>query len=310
MSSGVYTSIDELIRLRNQARSIDLSARRQRLSNQHGGFISPFRGRGMEFDEVRAYQPGDDIRNMDWRVLARTGQPHTKLFREERERPVYIMVDQSARMAFGTRVAFKSVIAARIAAILAWAGHNAGDRIGSLVFNDTARRDLRPMRGKHGVLALLNALCEIQKLPARSRPGSQPPWIDAATRLTRLVHPGSLVIMISDFFGINREGVRFLAQMRQHNDIMMVALNDPLEEQLPPPDRYPFSNGTAVITLDTGDEDIRQRYQRYHANQRLRIENVCKRYRICLVKVATHDALTPALMNGLRQHHQAAGSNR
>ena len=117
-----------------------------------GGYVSPYRGRGMEFEEVRAYQPGDDIRNMDWRVTARTGRPHTKLFREERERPVLFLVDLGPSMAFGTRVAFKSVVAARAAALLAWAARDNGDRIGGIVFAGKRHRELRPAARERGML--------------------------------------------------------------------------------------------------------------------------------------------------------------
>ena len=128
--SGVRIGIRELIALREQAARLDLSPRGRVLATRIGGHLSRFRGRGMEFDESRVYQPGDDPRNMDWRVTARVGIPHVKLFREERERPVWLLVDQGAAMRFGTRVAFKSVIAAQAAALLGWAAVDRADRAG------------------------------------------------------------------------------------------------------------------------------------------------------------------------------------
>ena len=121
-------------------------------SQQSGGFVSRFKGRGMEFDETRLYQPGDDIRSIDWRVTARSGSTPTKLYREERERPVFISVDNRANMHFATRGVFKSVQAAKLAALLAWVAQQKGDRIGGQTFTDTACTEIKPQNGKHGVL--------------------------------------------------------------------------------------------------------------------------------------------------------------
>ena len=134
---GVRLTIDELLALRREAMALDLSSNYRVSSTLAGGYRSKFRGRGMDFDEVRLYQPGDDIRNIDWRVTARTGKPHTKLFREERERPVFLLLDQSKHLFFGSRVAFKSVIAARAASLLIWASITAGSRIGGVLFDDS-----------------------------------------------------------------------------------------------------------------------------------------------------------------------------
>ncbi len=142
---GVILGSEELIRLRSQASLPGLAPQRRVMTTQTGPYASPFKGRGIDFAEVRAYLPGDDIRNIDWRVTARTGQPHTKLFREERERPVLLLVDLGASMRFGTRVAFKSVLAARAAALLGWAAVGHGDRVGGVVFAGQEHQELRPL---------------------------------------------------------------------------------------------------------------------------------------------------------------------
>ena len=127
-------------------------------SQQSGGYVSRFKGRGMEFDEARLYQPGDDIRSIDWLVTARTGKTHTKVFREERERPVFISVDNRPAMHFATRGVFKSVQAAKIAALLAWVAQHKGDRIGGQIYTDSACQEVKPQNGKHAVLRFLNTL--------------------------------------------------------------------------------------------------------------------------------------------------------
>ena len=142
---GIRLTIDELLALRREALALDLSSNYRVSSTLAGGYRSKFRGRGMDFDEVRLYQPGDDIRNIDWRVTARTGKPHTKLFREERERPLFLLLDQSKHLFFGSRVAFKSVIAARAASLLIWASITAGSRIGAVLFDDSGHLEHRPL---------------------------------------------------------------------------------------------------------------------------------------------------------------------
>ena len=155
---GAYTDLRDLIRLRYTAREMtDLTG--NKTSNPLAGLLSSnFRGRGIDFSEVRVYQPGDDVRTIDWRVTARTQVAHTKVFQEEKERPVLILVDQSASMYFGSQVTFKSVLAARTAAIIAWAALERGDRVGGLVFSELGHREVRPRRNKRAVLRLLNEM--------------------------------------------------------------------------------------------------------------------------------------------------------
>ena len=158
-ASPVSVSQAGLIRLSGPARAIALDVLRVN-SLQTGAYVSHFRGRGMEFDESRPYQPGDDPRSIDWRVTARSTTAYTKLFREERERPVLIVVDLRANMHFATRGNFKSVAASRAAALLSWAAHHRGDRLGGLIFGDTSHRELKPRLGRQAALRYVHELAE------------------------------------------------------------------------------------------------------------------------------------------------------
>jgi uncharacterized protein (DUF58 family) len=193
---GITVSLAELIGLREEALRLDIAPRGKILATRSGGHLSRFRGRGMEFDESRLYVPGDDPRNMDWRVTARTGKAHVKRYREERERPVWLLVDLGPSMRFGTRTAFKSVIAARAAALLAWAASEQGDRTGGLIFDETRHFEHRPAPRTRGLLPLLNALSQ-QPLPGED--GGHAEFTTAALQLARLVRPGSLAFLLSDF---------------------------------------------------------------------------------------------------------------
>ncbi|MGR8999333.1 MAG: DUF58 domain-containing protein, partial [Gammaproteobacteria bacterium] len=157
----ISISLKSLIDLAKPAASLNLQHLSIR-SRQSGGYVSRFKGRGMEFDETRLYQPGDDIRSIDWRVTARSGKTHTKMFREERERPVFISVDNRLAMHFATRGVFKSVLAAKLAGLLAWAADYHGDRIGGQLFSEHECREIKPQNGRHAVLRFLNALVKAQ----------------------------------------------------------------------------------------------------------------------------------------------------
>jgi hypothetical protein len=165
----VSVSLKTLIDLAKQATRINLHHAQNR-SQQSGGYVSRFKGRGMEFDETRLYQPGDDIRSIDWRVTARTGKTHTKVFREERERPVFISVDDRLTMQFATRGVFKSVLAAKLAGLLAWAAEYHGDRIGGQIFSELECRELKPQNGRHGEVVLIFIYDPLESsLPTKGR---------------------------------------------------------------------------------------------------------------------------------------------
>ena len=200
----------------------------------------------MEFDEARLYQPGDDVRNIDWRVTARTNKPHSKVFREERERPVLLWVDFRAPMFFGTRQCFKSVLAAKLGAILGWKSLQQGDRLGGLIFSEQHHLELRPGRGKSAVLKLIQQLSTFSH-----RQGSHANAIQdgkrssehALKRLLHVAHPGSLIYLISDFRHLSSQFESTLSRLTRHNELELIHVYDPLEAQLPAAGFYRVTDG-------------------------------------------------------------------
>jgi len=239
----------------------------------------------MEFDESRIYQPGDEIRHMDWRVTARSGQPHVKTFCEERERPVWLWVDQGASMQFGTRGAYKAVRAAEAATLLAWAAVDGGDRVGAMVFADQRHRELLPRSRPPGALRLIETLGRIDRLRSVSGGSRRGPL----ERLVQMVRPGSLVFLLSDFAGYGDAEDGLLSRLAAHNDVVMALIYDPLEAEPPPPGHYPVSDGRQFGMLDSQSRlraaHHRERFQQHW--QQLRDSATRRRMRSFLLSTAT-----------------------
>lgn len=263
-----------------------------------GNYLSSFKGRGMEFDETRLYTPGDDARNLDWRVMARTGKAHTKLFREERERPVFLSVDARAAMFFATRGVFKYVQAARLAALTAWSAQRHGDRIGGQVFTEAGGVELKPEHGRRAVLHLLQKLVEAaptQGLP----PGSG--LDEALARLVQHARPGSLVFVFSDFRGLSSAGEFSLLRLSRHCDVALAFLSDPLESRLPASGRYRFAHGGRELSLDASEAASAAHAERF-AQRRQTVEQLARRRGLRFIPCLTTDDPLQVLRDSQHRH--------
>ncbi|KMT65815.1 DUF58 domain-containing protein [Catenovulum maritimum] len=229
-SNGVTIAKPELVYYRGKTALLNLSPKKGLQAQLAGNYVSTIKGRGMEFDEVRHYQAGDDVRMIDWRVTARTGKTHTKLFREERERPVFVLTDLGESMQFGSQLLYKSVQAAHLAALIGWNVKQRGDRLGGLVFNQNQHMELKPRSRQAGVLQYIHALDALSKPTAEA---AQTNFTDACARIRRLAKPGSMVVIISDFQNLTDAAVKHLSQISQHCELKTYRIYDPLELSLP-----------------------------------------------------------------------------
>lgn len=241
IKQGISVSLKELIQYHLTAKKLSLHLLQKAASPFAGQYSSSLYGRGLDFAETTAYTPGDDIRTMDWRVLARTGKPHTKRYHEEKERTVYFLVDYNASMFFGTRTTFKSVIAARTTAILAWAACHQHDKVGGIVFSGNQQIELRPNVGKRGVLPLLTQLADIKSAPNPIHDSES--FSLALLRLRSVCKPGSLIFILSDFTEFNQTHCVHLTALSRHNKITAYLIRDPLEINPPPMGCYTVSDG-------------------------------------------------------------------
>ena len=254
----VYTDLASLVRLQHEARDFSFLPRQPVHSILSGKHASRLRGRGMDFEEVREYKRGDDVRAIDWKVTARTRKAHTKIYNEERERPVLVVIDASPSLYFGTRNQLKSVAAGQMAGAIAWAATRRGDRIGGFLFAPGRHREIRPAGGRRGAMRMIQGLVDWLE-PGQGNGGESEPLSAALERVRHTVRPGSLVIVISDFFDMDEACNRHLSRLRQHSDVIGCQVLDAAEYQLPQ-GRYPISDGEHAAVLDTGQTDSKNRY--------------------------------------------------
>jgi uncharacterized protein (DUF58 family) len=241
---------------------------------------------------VRAYQPGDDARSIDWRVSARRGRIYSKLFHEERERPVLMLVDLRAPMRFGSRSAFKSVVAARTAACLAWAAAEHGDRIGGLVLSENQAREVRPGRRKARLVSLLESLASATGETVDSGGLGLG---RALARLRRRARAGSCVFVISDFHDFDEEARMHLAHLARTAEVTCIHVYDALEAAAPPPGRYLVSDGERVAALAAGDRVWRERYVARFEHRRSELKEFCRRRGVELMALRTDADVERAL---------------
>jgi len=299
----ILPDLAELVALRGAARGLSLHARRPALARLQGSHRSAQRGRGLEFEEVRLYAAGDDARNIDWRVTARRGRPHTKLFREERERPVWLVADLHDGLYFGSRRQFKSALLLRAAALLAWVAVLGGDRLGAIIAaGDAMPRILPPRSREAGALPVLETLIDSQ--PRAPGLSSAQPLSALMGALRPLLHPGSLVLVLSDFGVLDDATETALAALASHGDCRLLWLADPLEETGLPDGRYQAGLPGRLRWLDGAD--TRPGWQAQWSARRQRLARIVDDLELPLIRLSTADDVVEALSGLLREPAWAA----
>ncbi|MDQ7005278.1 MAG: DUF58 domain-containing protein [Ghiorsea sp.] len=296
--SATAIQLSELIAMQHQAAS--LAVRRKHIkATMSGAHVSRLRGRGMEFDEVRVYQPGDDVGSIDWKVTARKGVTHVKLYREERERPVLLCLDYRSSMFFATQGALKSVVATQAAALLAWHGVAHGDRLGGMIFSGEAHTEIKPMRGKRGVLALFHQ-CTQHPAWQHAPQSVKQPSMDALTRKLRYTSKhGSLIYILSDFRGLSQQTIADLTQLARHNDVVLISVVDKLEQTFPKSGTYPVFDGKQYFHIQATPQ-LRQQWQAYFDTHQAKLDELQTKYGITHITLHTDDAVTETLAQRLR----------
>jgi uncharacterized protein (DUF58 family) len=257
---GVYVDLEDLIALEYRGRKVSFLPRQPVHSLLSGRFASRMRGRGLNFEEIRDYRSGDDVRSIDWKVTARLRKPHIRVFNEERDRQALLVVDQRLSMFFGSRLAMKSVTAAQAAAIGAWRVLGVGDRVGAIVFNDRDLVEVRARRSRATVLEILSTIvAQNHELGVGRGLASAPDMLNIALeRARRTALHDAAVIIISDFDGADEATRKMIGAMTRHNDVVALLVHDPLQSDLPPSASMTVTDGELQIQLHVGSDGVRQ----------------------------------------------------
>jgi len=255
MSDGVYVSTDDLVRLETQARDLNFIQKARSHQPLAGRMNSAMRGRGLTFEELRNYLPGDDIRSIDWRVTARTTRPVVRIYSEEKERPALIVVDQRMNMFFGSRRSMKSVTAAEAAMLCAWRILGSGDRVGGFVLGDTDTEQIKPHRSRNAVIAFADRIAARNAaLKADADASPENGQLDAVLEtVANIAHHDHLVVIISDFDGHTPRTRDLLLRLSSRNDVVCLLVYDPFLLTLPASGDMVVSGGgpQAELTLRT-----------------------------------------------------------
>ncbi|CAB3844789.1 hypothetical protein LMG3410_01459 [Achromobacter aegrifaciens] len=290
-SPEVQVHIKDLMALEPAARGLGFFSRqpvRSILAGQHG---SRLRGRGLDFEELRRYLPGDDLRQLDWRASQRLGKPYVRTYSEERDRPALVVVDQRMGMYFGSVRSFKSVVAARIAALSAWMAYLAGDRVGGLVFSDAGIDNVRPLRSRERIQALFAAIAR------RSQSmGADQPDVDASGRLNEalqgaLAHAphDCLVCLISDFAGADDATLRLLRTLAAHNDVVATLVYDLLALRIPLSGRLVVTQGELQVEVAADRKQVREPLSDFFSGRLHDVAELLRRSRVPLLSIDTAD---------------------
>ncbi|MCB1874928.1 MAG: DUF58 domain-containing protein [Chromatiales bacterium] len=296
---SLHPVLDELLELRHQARALGLRSHHPVNSALAGLYASVFRGQGLDFDEVREYREGDDIRNMDWKITARTNSPHLKIYREERERTVMLCVERSPYMDFGTRGTFKSIQAARAAALLGWSASQHQDRVGGLLFGEgeSGLTHFRPGRGRRSLWRLLRALTE-PRVPSGEEADSVR---NLMGRLAMVTPTGSLIFIIGAFEESFEALEQGLSGLCRSHDVVLIPVDDPADRELPSMGKMIFTAADGrELELDTGSEAGRERFRQQWEERREQLRQLTNRLGIVMIPLETRQDVHRALLDGLR----------
>ncbi len=295
--NSVFVSLSDLLEMEHYAMGFSFLARKQRVKTILGGkHSSKLRGRGLDFEEVRNYVAGDDIRNIDWKVTARTKKTHTKVFSEEKERPVLIVVDQSKSMFFGSKKNTKSVVAAKLAALSAYRVLKDGDRVGGIVFADNGIDVVLPKRNRKNILFFLEKIIRRNHELVDSKPVA---FEEALIKIKNIVTHDYLVIIISDFHRYHPQLIKFISQISQHNNLILAKVHDPMERDLPQ-QKVVVGDGEKQILLDGTNQKLRDNYTSGFEEKLNDFQAEMKKYRIPVMLVNTVDDIDEQMKSILK----------
>lgn len=297
MDPRIHVDLAHLRALKGRARSITFRPRQPSHSILNGQHASKIKGRGLNFEELRHYAVGDDVRTIDWKVTARTGAPYVRVYTEERDRPVLLVVDQRMSMFFGSKLNMKSVTAAEAAALSAFRVRDKGDRVGGIIFDDTNMREIRPHGSARSLNRFLDDLAKANcKLNAHAPSVTPIPLSQPIKAAARIAKSGGLVIVFSDFDGWDEETEKNLRRIAQHNELILFSVSDPTSEQLPPNLNIVVSDGELQAQINVGNDTVRRRLAEFSTGRLASLLEFSGKYGVPVVPLTTAEETLPQLL--------------
>lgn len=285
--SGLWAGVEELLELRRKTTYLRALSSKMTYSSQSGEVKSAFKGRGVEMEEIRAYVPGDDVRDIDWRVTARKSNPYTKLYAEEKDREIYALLDLSPHMAFGTRNELKSVAAAKIAVLLGWLSLENKDRFGAVIFNGQENFLYKPQNRRPGMLTLVRKISDVTREILQRDFVQKTSFSKALQLLEMTIKNRATVFVVSDFADFDEETQKKLAVLAKKADVYVVNVFDVLEENAPKAGEYMVANGKKTLVFDSGSKSFVMEYKKYFAAKRLKVNDFCVKFGCRYMEVRT-----------------------
>lgn len=286
--NGIYCTVEELLVEGRKSQGANLHLRRKAVASQSGGKRSSIRGRGMEFYESRPYVAQDEMRTIDWKVSARLNELFTKVFIEERDRPIYLAVDLRRSMFFGSRICFKSVLAARIAARLAAAAINGGDHLGGLIFDDSSEVECPVLGGRKNLARFFGELAKKTKNSAQTQTASS--WMTVMRRMVNRVHRGSVVFLVSDFLDLSSECRHILFKLRKKADVFAIKVFDPLEQKIPELGMVGMAFLDEKIVFDSNEKSLQKKYLLLRKEREETLKSMLSLLNIPMIEFSTADS--------------------
>lgn len=269
---SLSSQVADLIKWRFHVKHLKLGHHQNIIAINGGQHATPRKGRGMEFNEVRPYQIGDDLRHIDWKISARTQKTHTKLYSEEHERPIIFLVEQSPCLLFASKGQFKTVLAMNACAQLGWAALNQGDRVGGCIIGGDRQHWFQPKRQTKSFNGLLNEGTVQQSNITRPGQANVQAWSIALEKVSNLAHPASRIILIGDLFNLDQYAWHKLTELSRHCSIDALHLVDPLEQTLPAAGLLKLFDGASELNLDARTPQSRRAYQQHYQQAWLKLK--------------------------------------
>lgn len=289
--NGLSASLEELMNMRRYVSYLHNFKRKKSLSLEAGDIKSAFKGRGMELEEVRSYNFGDDIRDIDWRITARKDAPYTKIFNEEKDHEIYVWVDLSAPMLFGSKKELKSVTAAKITALLGWMALENKDRFGCVIFNGKESWLFKPQNNRAHLLAVLKKLSAASE-DILTRPQSEEGGVLKSLKmLEQNAKNKATVFVLSDFNFVDEQLQKQLAALAKKSRLYLINIFDILEENPPKAGEYMAEYAGKRLIFDSSPKPYKQDYQTYFAAKRGGLKDFCRHFGCKLLEFRTDWAI-------------------